>query len=274
MTGQDLPGIDELRTFAEATMRQAGTEAMHFYGKGDPEIRFDENLVTEAELRLSESFSSRLKDRFPAHQVFGDVPLKTQYVHDQEGCLWVYDALDGVANFQAGIPLWGTSLALLENFWPVFGMFYMPASGDLFYAEAGKAAYWNGSRIAIPESREVSNESLLFTYSRFNNHYRSGFPGKIRNLGCTAAHLCYVAAGRAEGALLSNVSYQDLAAAQIILNAAGGEIRKVNGDKFHLNEYMEAKRIDQHILAAPPAAHQMVKLYLERAATGAKEDSD
>lgn len=270
MADNNLPGIEQLREFAVETIREAGNEALRYYGKGDPATKFDENLVTEAELKLSEFFSNKLQDHFPAHQVFGDVPLKTEYVHDQKGCLWIYDALDGVANFQAGIPLWGTSLALLENFWPVFGLFFMPTTDDLFYGEAGKSAYWNQDQITIPGSGVVSNESLLFTYSRFNNHYKSMFPGKIRNLGCTAAHLCYVAAGRAEGALLSNVSYQDLAAAQIILKAAGGEIRKIDGTHFYLNEYMEDQRIEQHILAAPLSTHETIKIYLERLPSSAK----
>ncbi len=263
MVEQGLPGIDELRDFAKTVIRELGKEALTFYGRGDPGQKFDEALVTEAELKLAEIFSDVLQQHFPEHQVFGDVPLKSEYAHGQEGCLWIYDALDGVANFQSGIPVWGTSLALLENFWPLFGMFYMPVSGDFFYGIAGDKAFWNGEEIHIRESGEISNESLLFTYSRFNNHYRSSFPGKIRNLGSTAAHLCYVATGRAEGALLNNVSYQDLAAAQIILKAAGGEIRKWNGEAFHLNEYLESNRIEEPLIAARAGAHSSIQLYLD-----------
>ncbi|GAF91915.1 unnamed protein product, partial [marine sediment metagenome] len=79
-------------------------------------------------------------------------------------------------------------------------------------------------------------ESLLLTYSRFHHHYHSTFPGKIRDLGCTAAHICYVATGRAEAALIANESYQDLAAACIIVEAAGGKIYKLDGSEFLLNE--------------------------------------
>ncbi|MDY6908554.1 MAG: inositol monophosphatase family protein [Thermodesulfobacteriota bacterium] len=255
--------LEELRRFAEDVIREAGIEALRYYGRGDPSVKFDEGLVTKAELRLVECFHGRVQERFPGHEIFGDAPVREGYVHGQKGFLWVYDALDGVANFQAGIPLWGISLALLENFWPIFGLFYMPVSGDLFYAEAGKKAYHRDREIEIPETGDVNNESLLFTYSRFHNHYRSRFPGKIRNLGCTAAHLCYVAMGRAEGALLSSVSYQDLAAAQIILNAAGGSIEKLGGGKFFLNEHFEGRRIEEPLLAAPRPSHQNIRNYLD-----------
>jgi myo-inositol-1(or 4)-monophosphatase len=82
-----------------------------------------------------------------------------------------------VANFQAGIPIWGMSIALLDNFWPIFGVFYMPATGDLFHARAGKDAFWGNDKIRIPDADFIDNESLLLTYSRFNQNYRSTFPG-------------------------------------------------------------------------------------------------
>jgi len=257
------PNVEELIQFAMETVRFTGDEALRFYGKGNPKYKFDEDLVTEAELRLVDLFKSRLRSRFPEHGMFGDALPSKDYVHGQEGYLWIYDALDGVANYQAGIPIWGTSIALLENFWPIFGVFYMPVTGDIFHAQAGQKAYWGDVHIRIPKQEDVSNESVLLTYSRFQNHYRSSFPGKIRNLGSTAAHICYVARGRAEAALLAHVSYQDLAAAQIILNAAGGKICKLDGTEFHLSEYLSGQRIEERLLAAPQGAHSAIRMYLQ-----------
>ena len=157
-----------------------------------------------------------------------------------------------MANFQAGIPLWGLSLALLENFWPVFGVFYMPATGDLFHARAGCCAYWGRREIHIPGSEGIDDESLLLTYSRFHHHYRSTFPGKIRSLGCTSAHLCYVAMGRADAVLVANETFQGLAAARVILEAAGGKLCKMDGSEFYLNEYLDGQKIDDHLLVASP----------------------
>lgn len=260
----DSPGIEELKRFAMDMVQRAGETALKYYGKGDPHVKFDEALVTEAELHLVDFFHDRLSAQFPEHQVFGDTPTRKDYTHGEEGYLWIYDALDGVANYQAGIPIWGTSLALLENFWPIFGVFYMPVSKDLFYAQVGEKAFWGEKKITIPESTEITNESVLLTYSRFHHHHhRSTFPGKIRNLGCTGAHVCYVASGRAEAALLANVSYKDLAASQIILKAAGGEIRKLDGSKFYLNEYLEGQRIEEYLLAVPEGTHSSIYMYLQ-----------
>ncbi len=262
MTQPTIPGMEDLTEFAIDVICKAGGEALRYYGRANTEMKFDSELVTEAENHLIDFFTDQLHSRFPEHGIFGEEILKREYVHGEKGYLWIYDALDGVANFQAGVPIWGTSLALLENFWPVLGVFYMPVSGDLFHAQPGQKAYWKSKEIRIPDQGEISNESVLLTYSRFHNNFQSTFPGKIRNLGSTAAHICYVARGEAEGALLTNVSYQDLAAAQIILTAAGGKIFRMDGKDFHLGEYLHGHKIDEYLIAASPEAYKSIKMYL------------
>jgi len=255
-------GIEDLTQFAMEVIRRSGEEALLFYGKGKAHVKFDEELVTEAELHLMEFFRTQLHTHFPEHLVFRNNQENRDYSHEEERYLWVYDALDGVANFQAGIPMWGISLALLENFWPILGMFYMPVTGDLFHARAGHKAFLEGKEIRVSTQESITDESLLFTYSRFHHQYNSTFPGKIRDLGCTAAHICYVAMGRAEAAVVANESYQDLAAARVIVEAAGGKIYKIDGGEFFLNEYLDGQRIDDHLLVAAPDTCSEVQNYL------------
>ncbi len=252
-------GIKNLTKFAMEVVRRSGKEALSYYGKGNPDIKFDEELVTEADLHLMGFFQDQLNSHFPEHQVFRNNQANKDYTHDEKRYLWIFDPLDGVANFQAGIPIWGMSLALIENFWPVFGVFYMPATGDLFYAQAEQKAFLGKGEIHVSDKKNINDESLLFTYSRFHHRYRSTFPGKIRDLGCTGAHICYVAMGRAEAAVIANESYQDLAAAGIILEAAGGKICKIDGSNFFLNEYLDGQRINDHLLVMAPDIYSQVR---------------
>ncbi len=252
-------GIEDLAHFAMEVIHRSGEEALSFYGKGNPHIKFDEDLVTEADYHLMEFFQDQLNANFPEHQVFKNNQASTNYTHDEKRYLWIFDPLDGVANFQAGIPIWGISLALIENFWPIFGVFYMPATGDLFHARAGKKAYLAKEEIQVSNHKNINDESLLLTYSRFHHRYRSTFPGKIRDLGCTGAHICYVAMGRAESAVLANESFQDLAAAGIILEAAGGKICKMDGSDFFLSEYLDGQKINDHLLVMAPDIYSQVR---------------
>ena len=109
-------GIDALSQFAMESVRRAGQQALSFYGKGKADIKFDEELVTETELKVTEFFQEQLLQTFPAHQLFNSDRVGEAYTHDDKRYLWIFDPLDGVSNIQAGIPIWGTSLALIENF--------------------------------------------------------------------------------------------------------------------------------------------------------------
>lgn len=252
-------GIDDLVRFAMEVIRLSGDEALSYYAKGKPNLKFDMGLVTETELHLTKFFKDQLQANFPEHQLFMNNYEIQEYSHAEKRYLWIYDPLDGVANFQAGIPIWGTSLSLLENFWPIFGAFYMPSTGDLFHAIAGRKAFRGEKEIRISDQANINDESVLLTFSRFHNRYRSTFPGKIRNLGCTAAHICYVAMGRAEAAVIANESYKDLAAARIIIEAAGGKIFKMDGSEFFLNEYLDGEKIGGHLLVTPPDSYSQVR---------------
>ncbi len=259
-------GIEDLTGFAKDVIHRAGEKALSHYGRGGTHMKFDEGLVTTAELELTEFFQDQLYAHFPEHQIFNNNQEAIGYTHEERRYLWIYDPLEGVANFQAGIPIWGMSLALLENFWPIFGTFYMPATGDFFHARAGYRAFWGEEQIRVSGQDNIDDESLLLTYSRFHQHYRSTFPGKIRDLGCTTAHICYVAMGRAEAALVARETYQDLAAARVIIEAAGGKIFKMDGSEFFLNEYLNGQRIENHLLVGPANMFAQVRPCLQTVA--------
>jgi myo-inositol-1(or 4)-monophosphatase len=253
-------GLEGLVGFAMEVIRQLGDEALGYYGKGSPRQKFDETLVTEAELHLREFFQDRLYARFPEHQVFSNNQEESEgYTHEGKRYLWISDVLDGVANFQAGIPIWGTSLALLENYWPLFGIFYMPATGDLFHARVGGKAYRGNEEIRVSPQTNIDDESLLLTYSRFHHRFHSTFPGKMRDLGSTGAHLCYVAMGRAEAALIANETFQGLAASSMIVEAAGGSITRMDGSLFRLSDHLDGQRIGEPLLAATGETNEQVR---------------
>ncbi len=242
------PDFAQLKQFALDAVQEAGRQALTFFGKGRSSLKFDEDLVTEMELRLMESFQERLEASFPDHQAYLNNHDSEGYTHEGERYLWIFDPLDGVANFQAGIPIWSTSVALVDNFWPVLGTIFLPSTGDVYYAHAGREATWGDSVVRTSFQDSINDESLLLTYSRFHQRYRTTFPGKIRNFGCTNAHVAFVAMGRAEAAIVANESYQDLAAARVLIESAGGKIYRLDGSEFFLNEYMDGKKIEEPLL--------------------------
>lgn len=258
------PDIDQLKAFARDAILSCGELANRFYRNVKPHECFDESLVTAAELELTAHFQKMLEGTFPAHRMFGSEENADGYTHDQKRYLWIFDPIDGLDNFQAGIPVWAMSLSLMENYWPLFGMIHLPASGDLFHAKAGGEAYYGSYQLQPRVAESTEEERLILTYSRFHRHYRIDFPGKIRNFGCTAAHLCYVAMGRADAAIVTNESFKDLAAAGVIVEAAGGRLFTMSGEPFHAGEYLNGEKIAAHLIAARPDQLDTILSYLHR----------
>ena len=127
-------------------------------------------------------------------------------------------------------------------------------------------AYRGDQEIRVSEQEALSDESVLLTYSRFHQHYETSFPGKIRSLGCTAAHVCYVATGRAEAALINNLSFSDLGAVRVIVEAAGGKIFRMDGSEFFLNEYLDSPMIKEDLLVSSPELGIQIRDHLHSVA--------
>ena len=266
MGSNSVPGVEQLMLFAQDTLKRCGETALDYHRQVKPHERFDEELVTRTEVHLTTLFQEHLKRTFPAHRMFG-ADLQTEgYTHDQTRYMWIFDPIDGVDNFQARIPVWSMSLALMENYWPIFGLILMPATGDMFHAKAGGQAYHGAEPIVLPIGDSGEDEGLIFTFSRFHKHYQTNYPGKIRNLGCTAAHLGYLAMGRADAAVVANESFKDLAAAAVIVEAAGGKIFKMTGEPFYASDYLDGQKISDHLIITKPDRLEALLSFLKPAA--------
>jgi myo-inositol-1(or 4)-monophosphatase len=69
--------------------------------------------------------------------------------------------------------------------------------------------------------------------------------------------------GRADAALVANETFQGLAAARVILEAAGARFSKVDGSEFYLNEYLDGQKIDDHLLVSTSDNLEQVRKCLQ-----------
>jgi myo-inositol-1(or 4)-monophosphatase len=70
--------------------------------------------------------------------------------------------------------------------------------------------------------------------------------------------------GRADAAVIANESFKDLAAVSIILSCAGGKLFKGGRADFHVSDYMDGRRLDDHLLIAGEANAQLMLDFLKR----------
>jgi myo-inositol-1(or 4)-monophosphatase len=254
--------LHEVLTFAKGLARAGGALAMSFFGRANPLLRFDHDLVTEADVAVQDFLRHEVRAAYPSHQFLGEEGRRRPQDVEPAQPLWVVDPLDGSACFSSGMPVWGLSLALFDGGRPVLGVIHLPVTTELYSAMLGEKAMLNDRPIAVREE-SWDNESLLLTYSRFHSDFTTRFPGKVRSLGSTAAHMAYVARGAAGAAILGNAHVWDIAAGCVILEAAGGAVRDLTGTRVELTRYLPGERIDIALLAAPRGLHAEIAASLE-----------
>jgi len=128
-------------------------------------------------------------------------------------------------------------------------MIFNPITNEMFYAEKGKGAYLNNSRIRV-SSRKKIEECILVTggpilkYENKEIFFReyekvSRVVAATRKFGSAALDLAFVACGRADGLWERNLSYWDIAGGIVIVKEAGGTISDFKGGK----DYVDGKNI-------------------------------
>jgi myo-inositol-1(or 4)-monophosphatase len=70
--------------------------------------------------------------------------------------------------------------------------------------------------------------------------------------------------GRADAAIVANESFQDLAAARVIIEAAAGKFCRIDGRDFFLDDYLNGQRIEGHLLATSPEKLSQIRSCLKQ----------
>lgn len=152
----------------------------------------------------------------------------------------VMDPIDGTSNAIACVPYYTVSLAVGREMMSDIRIGYLrnPATGDEIWAEKGKGAYKNGSRIHV---REPDMDDLFMMIYMGNGAHSDAFSltkavRSSRSYGCASLEMEIVAEGEADGFFMKSENYTrsvrivDIAASSIILREAGGEVYDLDGN--------------------------------------------
>ena len=228
---------------AKLWLKEAGIVALRYFRNVQPSLKDDKTFVTEADLAVQSFLSAKIIEYYPDMGILSEEENFTKMPQDGE-TYFILDPIDGTAMFVAGLPIWGISLGIIQSGKPIAGFFYMPATDDFYYTETDGPVYLNETETSLKPFDGIQRESLLFAGSRMHQKFdiNTDYPGKIRCLGSTEAHICYVATGSADVALVSSAYIWDLAAGVALLYRNGGIARYINGDEFFFSEELFMKR--------------------------------
>ena len=153
-----------------------------------------------------------------------------EILNKNKDVFWVIDPIDGTTNFLHGVPHFAISVAVKYNGEITIGLIYDPIKNEIFYAERNNGSFINNNRIRVSKKANLDDclfasncEGIKAIYPKLN----------LRNTGCAALDLAYVACGRFDGYFHDKINLWDIAAGKIIIEEAGGKVNSISNYKFN-----------------------------------------
>lgn len=189
------------------------------------------DIKIELDRRSQDLIEGVLLGRFPGFAVYGEEGVRGD---PDSPFQWIIDPIDGTVNFFYGIPHCAVSIALRENNELVLGVIYDPLRDELWSVLKGEPSLLNGRPIRVSERRELSEAIVSVGFSKTAASIEKGLPvfermvrnvKKCRMMGSASLDIAYVACGRLDAYIESQISLWDIAAGILLVEGAGGKVQ-------------------------------------------------
>ena len=179
------------------------------------------DFVTNSDIKTEKIIIDELKKAKPNYSILSEE--KGIENNKDKNNTWIIDPIDGTINYLHGVPHFAISIALKSYDQIIAGLIYDPIKDEMFYAEKNNGAYFNNQRIKVSKKNKI--EDCLFAAGGKIDY---GDELLVRNSGCAALDMAYVASGRYDGYFQKNLNLWDIAAGIIIVEEAGGILNEID----------------------------------------------
>ncbi|MDI7861538.1 3'(2'),5'-bisphosphate nucleotidase CysQ [Rhizobiaceae bacterium n13] len=219
--------------------RQAGAVAMQHF-RQSPEVWWKNegrSPVSAADYAANAVLETVLRSARPEYGWLSEETEDTSCRLERE-TLFVIDPIDGTRAFIAGLDTWCVSVAVVHLGKPVAGVLVAPSLDEEFSASEAGEATRNGVPIRV--SRHIAGDHLRLAVAEdLLNRLDPLFVRdveRIKHVPSLAYRLAMIADGRIDGTLVKRNAHDwDLAAADLILERAGGSLVDLAGERLVYN---------------------------------------
>jgi len=192
--------------------------------------------VSEADIAVNDLLEARLRAATPDYGW-----LSEESVDDDarlgKRLVWIVDPIDGTRAYLAHRDDWCVRAALVEGASPILAAVYAPVTDEFFFAARGQGATLNDRAVQATAGTELDFSRMAGPKPLVQR--LSASPDDITlhpRLGSLALRLCRVADGSLDAAFEGGQSRDwDLAAANLIVQEAGGRMTALSGDAIEYN---------------------------------------
>ncbi len=227
--------------------QEAGSKILSVYESDqfEIELKSDQSPITRADRLSNDLIVKGLKESFPKIPLLSEESAMIAYSERSKWDeYWLIDPLDGTKEFINRSGDFTVNIALVRGGCPVLGIVYVPLTGEIFYGAKRQGAFTvkKGGKAEPISVRSANEKNLVAFVSRTH-------PGKetqsLKEV-CPSIHVqpmgsslkfCKVAEGLGDIYLrLKPTMEWDSAAAQAVVEAAGGKVLQLNSRPLEYNK--------------------------------------
>jgi 3'(2'), 5'-bisphosphate nucleotidase len=268
-----------------ALAQEAGEVILVHYAEQRTRLaeKSDGSPLTAADLAAHQIIETGLRRHYPHIPVISEESADKRLAAGQSD-FWLVDPLDGTREFLHGNGEFTVNIALFENGVPVLGVVHAPALGRTWLGQRGTGAWRTTAHIARQDSSSWASDiapirvapqpdAVRVVASRSHADARTmelleNIPQYELVSAGSSLKFCMVAEGSADlYPRLGTTMEWDTAAAQCVLEAAGGKVIKLDGAAL---DYCKADWRNPHFLAvgqAMPICDVLIEHYRTREAS-------
>lgn len=224
--------------------------------------------VTEADLEINRMLKAELLAARPDYgwlsEESEDSAARLQREH-----VFIIDPIDGTRAFINGEKSFSHSLAIAKNGVVVAAVVEVPMKDQRFSAMRGAGAMCNGTALGVSHKPDMAGARLLSRRPDLRPEHWLAPHGMQHHFRPSLAYrLCLVANGRYDAMLTLRPAWEwDVAAGELIVREAGGQVSTVNGTPTRYNNRLPKvsgmvagpkKLADQIIATLQPAAKKPI----------------
>lgn len=232
--------------------RRAGEAILEIYADLNPAVEYkkDDSPLTQADLvshRIVCDALQQISSGIPVlSEESAEIPFDARRSWDT---FWLVDPLDGTKEFLHRNGEFTVNIALIRGSSPALGVVYAPASGAAYFAAEGAGAHKSQAGMAKPiHACATLRSAPKVVVSRWHSDGIDALRCELEKKGVdpgrcefvpmgSSLKFCMVADGSADLYLRNGPTMEwDTAAAQCVLEMAGGAVTDLDGNRLAYNK--------------------------------------
>jgi myo-inositol-1(or 4)-monophosphatase len=243
MSTSTTPASETMLKEVSRIAREAGKLLREQFGKVQQiNVAEQRDIKLQIDVDAQRLIQKELSRSFPDCSIVGE---EESHGDPKAEKRWIVDPLDGTVNYTYAIPHFAVSIALqqknpnyrlskvLDGYESILGVIYDPMRDELFAAERGKGATWNGRPARVSDRSRLNEAILSVGFSKSEETMLKGTEvymklirqvRKMRTMGSAALDMAYISTARLDAYYEFMVRLWDVAAGLIIIEEAGGRV--------------------------------------------------